>query len=136
VWLRRSLAVALAVAFVSGCLWSDPKAYSAPDVVEVLSNHGFSVEGGLVDRSDTDKEFQKVFPGVVPEGVLDIAEAREASNPHVDTLVLAALIFETQDKASCAESNIVGICLRKRNVVVVVREDRAEAAREALEDLG
>jgi hypothetical protein len=51
--------------------------------------------------------------------------------------VLAALIFDTRAEAaegSCGE-NVMGSCLRTRNVVVLVRERREEAARKALDAL-
>ena len=140
-WLRRSLAVALAFAFVAGCSWSDSKTYSAAEVHGALDNHGFQVVS--IDQfwsADPEDEFQKVFPQVVPEGILNIAEDREECVPGPAPgkpcpILLAAMVFKNQDKASCAESNVIGTCLQKRNVVVVVRDDRAQEAREALDDL-
>jgi hypothetical protein len=136
VWLRRSLAVALAVAFVSGCSWSDSKTYNVPDVVVALGNHGFHV--GVVAPSDMEQDVHQVFPQVVPDGVQSMVAEREQQPGPEGTrgaLVLSALIFRTQGKASCGKSNLIGTCLRKRNVVVVVRNNRANAAREALDDL-
>ena len=139
-WLRRSLATALAVAFVSGCSWSESKTYSAQDVVGALNSHGFTASA--VESLDPDEEFQRVFPTqVVPEGILTIAaDAEEChSRPRPEPIrcpfLLVAMLFKSQENASCDESNILGTCLRKRNAVIVVRDERAEAAREALDDL-
>ena len=140
-WPGRSLAVALAVAFIAGCSWSDSKTYTAAEVHEALDNQGFQVVS--IDQflsADPEEEFQKVFPQVVPAGVPNIAEDREECVPgpapgRPCPILLAAMVFKNQDRASCSEPNIIGTCLRKRNVVVVVRDDRAQAAREALDDL-
>jgi hypothetical protein len=134
VWLRRSLAAALAIAFASGCS-SDSKTYSTAEVTDALRNHGFSTH--VVAQSETDEEFQEVFPHVAPEDLLNIVTQREGRPPPggKGALVLSALIFKSQDKASCDEPNVIGACMRKGNVVVVVRDHRARAATEAVEDL-
>jgi len=137
VWLRRSLGLALAAAFTAGCFGSDPKTYNAQEVADALRNRGFQVE----IRPYTGQEFQRVFPQA-PEGVLSIVAGLERiiRRPPLwragsGSLLVAAFIFETQEKASCGDSNVIGTCLRKRNVVVVVRKSRAEGARAALDDL-
>ncbi|MEK6275560.1 MAG: hypothetical protein AABM30_09500 [Actinomycetota bacterium] len=92
----------------------------------------------MVPQSDTEQELGKVFPQVVPEGVESIVVVREeyrGPEPGRGDLVMAALIFKSQGPASCDESNLIGACLRKRNLVVVVRDARAGTAREALDDL-
>jgi hypothetical protein len=137
VWLRRSLAVAFAAAFLTGCS-RNSKTYGAPEVADALRNHGFHV--GVVAQSDLEQNAQQVFPQVVPEGVQSmVAEWEQRPYPNGGTrgaVILSALIFETQRKASCGESNLIGTCLQRRNIVVVVRNNRANAVREALDDLG
>lgn len=136
-WLRRSLAIALAVAFLGGCSWSDSKIYSAQDVVGALNSHGFTAS--VVDSTNPDEEYQRVFPHVIPEGIRTIAADGEECHSRPEgnrcPFFLVAMIFKSQENASCDESNILGTCLRKRNAVVVVRDDRAKSAREALDDL-
>jgi hypothetical protein len=53
----------------------------------------------------------------------------------VGDLVIAGLVYKRESDASCSRSNVIGLCLRKRNVVIVVRNDRAWAARRALAKL-
>ncbi len=134
-WLRHSLAVVAAVACVSGCSSGDSKTYSATEVADALRNHGFGV--GEVAQSDRDQAFREVFPQLYPEGVQSILEQREG-RPRPEgkgALVLSALIFNTPDKASCDEPNVIGICVQRGNVVVVARGKHATAAREAVDDL-
>jgi hypothetical protein len=135
VWLRLSLA-ALTVALVTGCS-SNSKPYNAVQVADALRNHGFYVS--VVAQADTHQELRQVFPQVVPEGVLNVVAARDGqvrvSPGNKADLVLSALIFKTEDKASCDEANLIGTCVRRRNVVVIVRAPHAGAARQALDDL-
>ena len=58
--------------------------------------------------------------------------------PHLDltNLTLAAFVFNSEHDASCREASVLGVCLHKRNVVIVVRDKRAPAARRALAHVG
>lgn len=138
-WLLRSLAAALLVAVVAGC--RDSTTYSAQEVADALRSHGLSV--GV---SDPDPRLTAVFAGdpqgAVPKGLektvghVDLIAGRRPSGLlGAGDVILEAMIFDRPDQASCDEPNVIGTCLRKRNVVVVVRDRYARAAREALEDL-
>ena len=137
-WLPRSVAIALAAGIVAGC--SDSKSYSAEEVAKVLRSHGFEV--GV---TEPEAELTAAIPGAagqgsVPEGLSQTLVQFRDNHRHrppnsVSDLELEAFVFERSGKASCDEPNVVGTCLRKRNVVIVVRKDRARAAREALADL-
>jgi len=136
--LLRSLAIALAAASLAGC--SDSKSYSAEEVAKVLRAQGFEV--GV---TEPDAKLTAAIPGAAGQGSLpkglsrtlvqfrDIHRHRMPDS--VSDLELEAFVFESSGKASCDEPNVVGTCLRKRNVVVVVRKHRAQAVREALADL-
>jgi hypothetical protein len=138
VWLLRSLAIALAAAVVAGC--SDAKSYSAEEIAKALRAQGFEV--GV---TEPDAKLTAAIPGAAAQGSLPEGLSqtlvqfrdihRHGSPDSVSDLELEAFVFERSGKASCDQPNVVGTCLRKRNVVIVVRKDRARAAREALEDL-
>jgi predicted small secreted protein len=109
------------------------KAFTPREVADALNARGLPAhipEGrpGLRDA----------FPQP-PSGDFDIVIGRKPeaqwSPGRVTELLVAALVFASLDEASCPE-NTLGTCLEKGNVVVVVRDSRADAARAALEDLG
>ena len=136
-WLLRSLAIALAAAIVAGC--SDSKSYSAEEVADGLRAHGFATVAVSSDPA--------AFRDLLPQGREGSAKVVAQIDPRpryppgsgasTGDLVVAALIFDTHAEAaeaSCGE-NVVGACLRTRNVVVLVRERREQAARKTLDDL-
>ena len=106
----------------------------------MLRAHGFEVA-----VTEPDAELTAAIPGAagqgrLPEGLSQTLVQFRDIHRHglpdsVSDLELEAFVFESSGKASCDEPNIVGTCLRKRNVVVVVRKDRAQAVREALAGL-
>jgi len=139
VWLRPSLAAVLLVAVLAGC--RDSKTYGADEVADALRNHGFTV--GV---SDPDPKLTNVFAGApqgtVPDGlrktvsqITFLASRRPSGIYGPGDLIVEAMIFDEARQASCAETNVIGTCLRKENVAIIVRNDRAAAARKALADL-
>ena len=131
-WARRSLVVAIAAAFVSGCGGSS-NTYSATEVAKALRKHGFATNVQTKDEWES----LLTFPQNLPKGVEKVITTRERSAPgNLPALVLEALVFDAQEHASCGEVKVQGTCLRKRNVLVFVRKDRARPAREALAELG
>jgi hypothetical protein len=120
VWPGRSLAAALALAVVAGCGGSDAKVYGAFEVRDALREHGFDVDV----LSEAERELVRSFPGALPRGAHDVV-----TGSSVTAVVLG------DEEASCGEPDPHMTCLAKENVVLVVRNNRADAAREALEDL-
>ncbi len=136
VWLGRSLAVALVLAFVTGCGESDAKTYGALEVRDALRQHGFDVDV----LSENEREFGNVFPDALPGGTRDVVAYRGGLVPpggqaHLYEFVITAVILSSEERASCHEPDEITTCLKKGNVVVVVRSSVANAAREALDDL-
>jgi hypothetical protein len=133
VWSKHEAAVRRAL----DGLAAGTKAFTADEVAESLTDHGFAVSQRLPPAAP---DLEEAFPKAAPSGVRNVVIARQQvahSTPSgfVPKLVLAALIFDSQSKASCGGSNAIGTCLRRWNVAVVVRTDWADAARDALADL-
>jgi hypothetical protein len=140
VWLPRSLAVVLTLAFLAGC--GESRTYSAEEVAGALRNHGFHAAISKPDPRFTSVFPERPLPRVVPKDVLktviemsETAAYRPGGNTELGDLELEAFIFGKQDEASCDGPNVIGACLRKGNVMVVVRNSRAQSARKALADL-
>lgn len=107
------------------------EAFTAGEVVDALNAHGLPA-----NVSEGRPGLKEAFPQR-PSGEFELIIGRkpEARPPHLGTEILvAALVFANPDDASCRE-NAVGTCLEKGNLVVVVRDSWADAARAALEDL-
>ena len=138
VLLRRSLAVAMAVAVLAGCGGSGDDsgsdAYSASEVASALQDRGFDVE--ILDKEAVD--FLKTFPDATPKGVRDVVTQRGTGGavPDPTAFVITAWIFGSADEARCAAPNAFTTCLKKKNVAVLVRKDGAGPAGGALDDLG
>ena len=133
----RSLACAIALVPLAGCSDSDSN-ITAAQVTRVLRDEGFSV---AVVRRDDRKRLERVFAQDVGE-VEDVvatysapATFRPAARLGVGDLTVVGLIYAQASDATCSRSNVVGVCLHRRNVVIVVRDDEAATARRALAKL-
>jgi hypothetical protein len=106
------------------------RAFTPGEVVDALNGRGLPAY--VPERRP---DLREAFPRA-PNGDFDVVIGRqpEAQPPYASELLVAALVFPRPEDASCIE-NTLGICLKKGNVVVVVRDSRADAARAALEDL-
>ena len=133
--LLTSGAVCLLV--LAGCSDSKPN-FTAAELATALRAQGLNV--GVAGARDT-KTLRRVFSQDIGE-VDDVVTAhtptasyRPSGRIGVGDLVIAGLVYRHAGEATCSRTNVLGACLHKRNVVIVVREDRAPAARRALDDL-
>ena len=134
----RLLTSAAVVLLLAGCSDSKPN-FAATDVAKALDQQGLSV---AVAGSDDARRFQRVFAQDSGE-VVDVVTAhtpmtsyRPSGRIGVGDLVVAGLVYRRASDATCSRTNVIGTCLHKRNVVIVVRKDRVQAARRALAELG
>ena len=108
-------------------------------MAKALDEQGLSV---AVASSDDAQRFQRVVARDTGEVVNVVAahtttaSYRPSGRIGVGDLVIAGLIYRHASDATCSRTNVIGVCLHKRNVVIVVRADRARAARRALDQLG
>ena len=100
-----------------------------------LNEQGLSV--AVASRHDS-AVLREVFAqnfGEVDDVVAAYSESsafRPSPQRGVGDLTVAGLIYRHPNEATCSRSNVIGVCLRKRNVVIVVRTDSAPAAQRAL----
>jgi len=136
--VRLLISVAVVVVALAGCRDSSSDAITAAEVTQALRSEGF----GVAVVPDGDKErLQRVFAqdtdqidDVVAQNSL-LASFRPTGRTGVGDLVVAGLVYRHERDATCSTSNVLGVCLQTRNVVIVVRHDRAQAARRALAKL-
>jgi hypothetical protein len=141
VWAARSVVAALAILSLTGCSHSR---VSGAEVAKALRGESFAAH--QVFGKDAEA-VNAVFTDA-PDGVEQVVTAYRPNDcacapvqmmaPHLDVtnLTLAAFVFDSEHHASCREANVLGVCLHKGNVVIVVRDKRAPAARRALVHLG
>jgi hypothetical protein len=135
--VRLLISILLIGVLLASC--SDSKAnITAADVNQALREEGFSV--AVVSRAEAASLRQVFAQDFGP--VDDVVATYSASSPFrpsagvdVGDLVVAGLIYRHASDATCSRSNVIGVCLHKRNIVIVVRNDQAPAARRALEEL-
>ena len=141
-WAARSVVAALAILSLTGC--SHSRIVSGAEVAKALRGERFAAHPVFGKDAEA---VNAVFTDV-PDGVDQVVTAYRPNDcacgplnivaPHLDltNLTLAAFVFKSKHDASCREANVLGACLHKGNVVVVVRDKRASAARRALAHLG
>jgi len=128
---------AVCLLFLAACSDSKPN-FTAAELATALRAQGLNV--GKASGRDT-TTFRRVFSqdiGEVDEVVTAhtlTASYRPSGRIGVGDLVIAGLVYRHAGDATCSRTNVIGVCLHKRNVVIVVREDRAPAARRALDGL-
>jgi hypothetical protein len=139
VWAARSAVAALAILSLTGC--SDSHVVNSSDVTKALLGERFSAhrvvgkeaEGVSEVFTDAPRGVKEVVTAYRPD---ECACAPVSLQPYLDLadLTLAAFVFDSEQNASasCRQANVLGVCLQRRNVVLVVRGDRAPAARKAL----
>ena len=136
--MRLLISVAVVVVSLAGCRDSKSDAITAAEVTQALRSEGF----GVAVVADGDKErLERVFAqdtgqidDVVAQSSL-MASFRPTGRSGVGDLVVAGLVYRHERDATCSMSNVLGVCLHSRNVVIVARDDRAQAARRALAKL-
>lgn len=137
--MRLLTSVAVALICFTGCSDSKSNAITAAEVAQALRSQGFSVSVATKEEGETYRQVFAQDIGVVRDVV--VAGRRgyhgppRGARPAIAGLGLTALVYEHESDASCSRSNVMGACLRKRNVVIVVRNDHAQAARRALAKL-
>ena len=138
--MRILISFAVALLCLTACSDSKSNAITAAEVARALRSQGFTVSIATGDAKDT---YRQVFAqdlgavrDVVVSGKGGWTSYGPSHQPTVSDLGLTALVYENESDASCSRSNVMGVCLRKRNVVIVVRDAGAPAARHALAKLG
>jgi hypothetical protein len=111
---------------------------SRADLNQALRDQGF--HPSLVTGEDR-RAVQEVFVQTPDHAKTVVADLTPCIGPScdgatVDRVTLAGFIFGSAGEASCENANVIGVCVKKRNVVLVVRKDHEAAAREALDGLG
>jgi hypothetical protein len=137
--VRLLTSFAVALIFLTGCSDSKSNAITPAEVTKALRSEGLRVS--VANTTDKEK-FQRVFAQDIGE-IDDVVAAHTLASSYrptgrfgVGDLVVAGLIYRHAPDAPCSRSNVIGACLHKRNVVIVVRRDHAAAARRALARLG
>ena len=137
--LLGSTALVLCLFCLAGCR-DDSETLNANDVAQALRTHGFGVGVHSSRDSDFAALVDEAFPGTVQKGAVSVVAGRVPvlhSTPagYTPKLLVEAVVFEHAEQASCSVPNVLGSCLRKGNVVLVVRAPREAAAHRALDDV-
>jgi hypothetical protein len=150
----RSVALVLTLFALAGCAGSDGgSTYAAAEVRDALRKHGFDVKVlSDEEQKNTYLDLLRLFSGgEEPDGVTDVvAKRRHSPGPGNQggtnyleippDHVVEAWIFDSDVTAgdetlACGEPDALTICLRKRNVLIIVGKNRTDDARAALKDL-